>query len=316
MKENQFIQKNTSSWTILKDLTNALEKKGPSKLTAKELRKFLHLFRQASHHLAYARTHFPNSDVILYLNSLVGQAHNHIYAVKKNTFKEILSYITFGFPKQIQKFRSYILTSFFIFLLGFLVSFVLVKINTDYAYYFLPKEMVKNINWDMTGSKDWNYPLMSSLIMVNNITVSLNAFVFGITLGLGTIYVLFFNGTMLGSLTALVYAFGNTTNYWSLILPHGIIELTAIFISGGAGLIIARSFLIPNEYSRKHSLIKGAKEAVSLVPGIAIMLVIAGIIEGFFTPLAISAIGKLLFALGTGIGLIFYFCIPHLKSDD
>lgn len=314
MKENQFIQKHTSSWSELKNLTDLLDKKGLSKLNSRQIRKFLYLFRKTSHHLSYSKTHFPNSDIPHYLNSLVGRAHNHIYAVKKGSISDILKYFSMGFPKQIKKLRMYILTAFSIFLIGFIVSLIMVTVNPENASYFLPKDIIENTNWEMNSHDNWDYPLMSSVIMVNNISVSFKALVFGITLGIGTIYVLFYNGAILGGLTGLVYHFGNPFTYWSLILPHGIIELTAIFISGGAGLIIARSILIPKEYSRKHSIVKGAKEAVYLVFGIGLMLVIAGIIEGFFTPLTISPNLKLIFSLLTAVGVFTYFFIPNVKN--
>jgi uncharacterized membrane protein SpoIIM required for sporulation len=176
---------------------------------------------------------------------------------------------------------------------------------------FLPQQYIEGIKSGAAGGGQWNYPLMSSYIMTNNILVSLRAFVLGITLGLGTIYVLFFNGAMVGSLTGLIYLYGDPVNFWSLILPHGVIELTAIFISGAAGLIIAKSMLLPGEHSRKDSLIKGTKEASSLVMGIILLLIIAGIIEGFYTPLEISETAKLAFAGVTAIVLAVYFSIPY-----
>ncbi len=315
LKQDQFIKKHSASWTTLKDTVELLDKKGMAKLESKQLRQFLHLFRQASHQLAYARTHFPNSEVVSYLNALVGRAHNHIYAVKKSSFSELFYYFRFGFPKQVKNLSFYIITSFLIFMLGFGISIILVKISPQNSSYFLPQAMIDSIDWSMDTSSQWDYPLMSSYITVNNISVSLRAFAFGITLGIGTIYILFFNGALLGALTGLVYHFGAPMNYWSLILPHGIIELTAIFISGGAGLVIARSILIPKEYSRKHSIIKASKDAVSLMLGVALLLVVAGIIEGFFTPLDISPLIKLIFAAFTLIGLIIYFAIPYFKSD-
>lgn len=316
MKEKQFTQKNSSSWKELEQFTDLLDKKGVSRLKPQQLRRFLYLFRKASHNLAYSRTHFTESDTIPYLNSLVGRAHNHIYAVKKNNLSGILEYFTIGFPKQVKLFRRYILAAIFIFLCGFILSLILVTANQLNASYFLPENMIQNIDWEMNSHGSWDYPLMSSIIMVNNISVSLKAFVFGITLGIGTIYVLFSNGALLGALTGLVYHFGSPVRYWSLILPHGIIELSAIFISGGAGFILARSILIPKEYTRKHSIIKGAKEAVSLILGIILMLIIAGIIEGFFTPLAISPNAKLLFAFATVVGSLLYFSIPYFKKAN
>lgn len=156
--------------------------------------------------------------------------------------------------------------------------------------------------------------LEASSIMTNNILVSIKAFVYGITLGVGTIYILFFNGALLGALTALVYLYSDPVKYWSLILPHGVIELTAIFIAGAAGLMIGRSLLIPKEHSRLHSLVKGSKSALSMIWGIILMLIVAGIIEGFFTPSKVSEIGKLIFAATTGILLIAYLAIPYIRK--
>jgi len=314
MKENEFINKNTVLWIELKDLSNKFDKKGINKLNSEELRRFLYLFRQCSHHLAYARTHFPGTDTVIYLNSLIGQAHNHIYSVKKNSFLSIFQYIGHGFPKLLREYKKYILASFFIFLCGFVFSLILVMLNEHNAAYFLPQSLIAGAKSSSNKGGQWNYPLVSSQIMVNNIGVALKAFVFGITLGIGTIYIIFYNGLILGGLTALIYKYGDPLNYWSLILPHGIIELTAIFISGAAGLIMAHKFLVPGEHSRKHGLVLGAKKAASLISGVILLLVIAAIIEGFFTPLPISPISKLTLALATAVLLALYFSIPYFRE--
>jgi uncharacterized membrane protein SpoIIM required for sporulation len=239
-----------------------------------------------------------------------------MYSVQKNSLKDIPRYFFSTFPKKVRELSPYILTAFGIFLMGAVISILLSLINTDFASYFLPPQMIENINWDMTNNNQWNYPLMSSRIMINNILVSFKAFVWGITLGLGTIFVLFLNGTLLGALTGLIYQWGNPLYFWSLILPHGIIELSAIFISGGAGLMIGRAIFIPGKYTRKHALIAAAKEAALLLPGVVVLLVIAGIIEGFFTPLPLSPIYKLTFAALTALGLFFYIFQPYQKSND
>ncbi|WPC44570.1 stage II sporulation protein M [Clostridium sp. JS66] len=315
MKEDQFISTHLNTWKELEKLTTIISKKGFKALTSKEIQRFLYVFRQSSHHLAYARTHYSQSNVVEYLNSLISKCHSHVYAVKKISSGSFIKYVRCDFPKLIKEYRWFAICSFSFFIIGFLVSLLMVLYNVDNSSLFLPSNLVENIKRGTSGEGQWNYPLMSSSIMTNNIAVSLKAFVFGITLGLGTIYVLFFNGAMLGSLTAVTYLYGNPTKYWSLILPHGIIELTAIFISGAAGLIIAKSILIPGEYSRKSSLVNAAKQASSLILGVILMLIIAGIIEGFFTPLKISAVIKLLFAAITAITLILYFSTAYLKTN-
>jgi uncharacterized membrane protein SpoIIM required for sporulation len=311
LKEEQFIKINSDAWRELEAFSTTINKKGLKALSSEDVKKFLQIFRQSSHHLAYARTHYPQSSVVSYLNSLVSKCHSHVYAVKKISPSSLLKYIAYDFPKLLKEYRWYIISSFSIFALGAIVSMILVLINVNNASMFLPEDLIAGIKSGKSGGSQWNYPLMSSYIMVNNISVSLKAFVLGITLGMGTIYVLFFNGALLGALTALIYSYGKPINYWSLILPHGVIELTAIFISGAAGLIIAKSILLPGEHSRKHSLIKGAKKSISLVIGVIFMLIIAGIIEGFFTPLNISEVSKLIFASISAVILIIYFSIPY-----
>ena len=311
MNEELFIKTNSETWGELESLSTIINKSGLKTLPSKDVKKFLLIFRQTSHHLAYARTHYPKSNLVSYLNSLLSKCHSHVYAVKKVSPSILLKYIVYDFPKLLKEYKWYIILSFSFFAIGAILSMILVSININNATMFLPENLIATIKSGKSGGGQWNYPLMSSYIMVNNISVSLKAFAMGITLGIGTIYVLFFNGAMIGALTALVYKYGNPVNYWSLILPHGFIELTAIFISGAAGIIIAKSILLPGKYSRKHSLIKGAKESISLIIGVIFMLVIAGIIEGFFTPLDISELSKLIFAAISAIILTVYFSIPY-----
>lgn len=311
LTEEAFIRKYSGVWTELEKIYAAVHKKGIKALASRDVKSFLHLFRQCSHHLAYARTHFTKSGIEGYLNSLVSKCHSHVYAVDKFSLRELSGFILYGFPGLLKNYKLFVLSSFGVFAAGFLLSLLMVLNSDGNAALFLPKQLAEGVKGGDMGGGDWNYPLMSSYIMVNNISVALRAFVFGITLGIGTIYVLFFNGAMLGALTALVYLYSRPVEYWSLILPHGIIELAAIFISGAAGLMIAKSILLPGDYSRKHSLILGSKRAISLIAGVVLMLVIAGVIEGFFTPLEIASQWKLLFAMITFIGLAAYLAIPY-----
>lgn len=314
MKEEKFIRQHKNNWKELEDLTSLFAKNRPGKLPPEKVERFLLLFRRVSHHLAFARTHYPESKTVDYLNTLIGSAHNHVYAVKKISPRSV-PYLLFNkIPRMLYRYRWYIATSTLCFLLGALVSTVLVTYDPELAGLFLPESYASIGQEGELGAGEWNYALMSSYIMVNNISVALKAFVFGITLGLGTIYILLLNGSLLGALTTLIYQNGTPLEYWSLILPHGIIELTAIFISGGAGLLVARSILIPGKYSRKDALIKAAKKAVTLLAGVMLMLIIAGLIEGFFTPLDITPGFKLGFACLTGVLLVVYFFLPHLTE--
>lgn len=308
LKENIFIEKNKSYWNELEEHINFFRKNNMKNIGSDKIEAFLYLFRTASHNLAYVRTHYPKSKLEKYLNSLVGNAHHHLYAVRKNPWYDFKNFLLYTFPKKVREHGFFIGASFLVFLLGVMVSFIMVLHDSSNSLYFIPQNILDTIDYSFKAKK-WDYPLMSSMIMINNITISLKAFVFGLFLGIGTLYILFVNGCMLGALTGLVYLKGDLLKYASLILPHGILELTAIFIAGGGGLLLGKALLIPGKYRRLDHVIKSGKEGVTLLFGSALFLVVAALIEGFFTPLSISPTIKLAFASFTFLGIILYMNI-------
>lgn len=319
MKEESFIKNHSIHWKELEQLNHIINKKGYKSLSSIEIKNYLTLYKKCSYHLSYARTHFSNTQILDYLNTLVSKCQVHVYSVRKISPRYLLSYLSTIFPNLISQFKWYVVSAFLVFMFGFTLSLIMVFVNIDTAHFFLPQYIVESIQSDSIGSNHWDpsiYPVLSSYIMINNISVALYAFVLGVTLGIGTLYVLFKNGALLGALTGLVYLFSDPYIYWSLILPHGILELFAIFVSGGAGFLIAKSILIPKQYSRKHSIIKGSKEAISLMGGVIALLIIAGTIEGFFTPLNISPTVKLVFSLATLLLLLIYLALPRFFSSN
>lgn len=316
MKEEKFIQKHISSWKEFQDLTAILDKKNTKHLSVKQIKRFLHLFNQISYQFSYASTHYPKSSILTQLNNLLGKAHTYIYAVRKSSGKDILHYYYHTFPRKLNALSRYFWISFFVFMFGVFLSLGLTLWNPDFALYFVDSRWIDtaDVNRD-PALRQFDYALDSAAIMTNNIRVSFNAFVLGITFGLGTIYILYKNGVLLGAITALTYLYNDPVMFWSLILPHGFIELTETFIAGTAGLMIGKALLIPGPYSRKYALIASAKEAAFLLPGMVTMLIIAGIIEGFFTPLPLSPILKLIFAAVTLLLLILYFIKGKIKSE-
>ena len=164
-------------------------------------------------------------------------------------------------------------------------------------------------------------PVASSAITINNISVAFKAVVGGITFfiwtiplftppGIFTLYLLAFNGLMIGSVATLVAQTNLAYDLWAFVFPHGSLELPAIFMAGGAGLLLARAILLPGQYRRLDALKIYGLQAAQLVYGIVPMLIIAGIIEGFFSPSPLIPsplkylVGTLLFA-----GLVRYCCL-------
>lgn len=316
MTEDKFIRIHSDTWKQLEQIVSLYKNRKNSKPDFKTLKDFDRLYRQVSGHLAYAQTYFPRSQTCEYLNTIVANAHNAFYNSSRKKLNNISEFYIKELPVALAKNSKVILISFLIFTAGFIFSFAFTWLNSKNAHVFLPDNFIQNINFDNKGAEGWNHPVMSGLIITNNVRVALLCFAYGISLGIGTIYVLIANGFVLGSLSALVMQHGDSFIYWSRILPHGIIELTAIFISGAAGLKIGYGFIRPGLYRRVDALVIAGREALILMGAVVPMLLIAGVIEGFLTPSELSPQVKILFAAFTGLVMILYFLTGYLKKSN
>jgi uncharacterized membrane protein SpoIIM required for sporulation len=156
--------------------------------------------------------------------------------------------------------------------------------------------------------------LWSTAIQTNNITVTFLAFAGGLLLGIGTVYLLIQNGLMLGMVLSLCIRH----RFWNIpifIAGHGVIELTAIFIAGGAGLLLAKALLVPGELKRRDALVTNGLLGIKLIMGCVPMLLIAGIIEGFVSPSSISPIFKFAISGTSAVALVVYFMKPDLRRS-
>ena len=308
MTETQFISQNEEKWNKLDAFNKTLQQKGLRALSQMEIKAFAEVFRSVSYHHAYAKTHFPKGSSLPYLSNIVGVAHNYYYVREKRGFTEITDYLFNDFPQAVIGVLRYVVLATIIFMVGTIFAYAYVATDISRFNQIFPFEFTRQNLGE--GEVVWDYALMSAVIMTNNIRVAIMAFVFGITAGIGTVWILFYNGMILGSLAAYISVTGvsrDTLIFWSLILPHGVPELMAIFLSGACGIMIGKALLIPGSYSRKDSVIHHARQSAVLVPGIVLLLILAALVEGFFTPLGISPYFKLGFAFLTLIGLLLYF---------
>lgn len=312
MNSQKFIEKHQEMWAKLQQILDTIEKKGVVRLSREDLRVLGPLFRRVAANLSYAQTNFPESDVVLYLNRLVARAHSHLYRTETVSLRSIVYFYLQGFPLLICMYRKYVMAAAIILLAGMGWGWWLNHLQSPMANAAVPVAIRDAVNRNIQDNQvgvvlgSTEKPLFSGLIMVNNIWVSLYCLVLGVTWGVGTVFILLRNGLMLGVLADIFAGHHLSLKFWSLILPHGILELFAIVLNGGAGLLIASALVKPGELKRKDALVIKGKPAVLLAMGSIPILIIAAIIEGFITPLKIPAWSKLLFAGFTAAALLLY----------
>lgn len=317
MNENKFVINNSKTWSDLENTLAKLKHGGLKKFDKNELDNFINLYNRTCGHLSYCRTYLPNTATAGYLNRLVASAHGSIYTTKTSSLRRFIDFFRTEFPALLRKNAGYFILSALLFMLGFILSFIFTLNSPDNAAAFLPQNVIDSINFKGDSGSRLSGTLMSSFIFTNNIKVGFIAFALGITLGVGTFAILLSNGYMLGTIAALAYHSHVSLKFWSLILPHGILELFAIFTCGAAGLIIGYSIINPGIYTRKDSFIMRGKLGVKLVCGTLPIFVEAGLIEGFVTPSALGEVTKLMVALFTLVVLAVYLLRPwfHKAAD-
>lgn len=300
MISTRWIEKRKPYWSQLEKLL-ASGGKSLGSLTRSELQELGLLYRQTAADLAVIRQDPSSVHFARYLNQLMTRAHNIIYAGHRPNYGAILSFFYRDYPAAFRRNLKYVAAAVLVFIVGAIAGTALTFQDPDFQTEILGPQMVQTIQ----RKEMWTHsiisvkPMASSAIMTNNLTVSFMAFASGITAGLGTIYMMFFNGLMIGVVGSACFMAGMSVKLWSFVVPHGVLELPAIFIAGGAGLKIAQGLLFPGVLPRKESLAKAGKEATTLVLGVIPLLVIAGTIEAFISPTEIAVSFK--FALGSGL---------------
>jgi uncharacterized membrane protein SpoIIM required for sporulation len=311
MNIQRWIARREPNWQRLDALLKQIEKKGLKSLRAAEIRELASLYRSVAADLARARTQQISNTLIQSLQSLTTRAYTQIYqGSRRQEWQAILEFYKWGLPDVVQKTFIYIAIATALFLLGVLVAWWYSWQNPSFMALIVPESLITKVRDDhklWMGSIVGVEPLASSGITINNLSVSFGAVAGGITVGLYTTYLMIFNGLLIGAVATLVGQNNLAYPFWAFVFPHGSLELPAIFFAGGAGFLLARAILFPGKYRRGDALKFYGSQAVQLVFGIVPMLMIAGTIEGFFSPNPnVPDVIKYLAGIGLFILLVMY----------
>lgn len=277
MREALFIKQNTQRW---KDYEN-------SKSTSPD--ELAESFISITDDLAYAKTFYPKSNTTKYLNGLAAAFHQSIYKNKKEKTNRFITFWRYELPLIFYKHRKPLLYSLLFFLVFSLMGALSAKYDNTFVRLIMGDDYVNMTNENIAKGDPFGvYKQEGSFLMflgiaVNNIAVELRIFVLGIFLSVGSIYQLLVNGVMLGSFQYYFFSKGLGLKSIMVIWLHGTLEISAIIIAGGAGLIMGNSLLFPRTYTRIASLKNGAKDGLKIAIGIVPIFIVAAFFEGFVT---------------------------------
>lgn len=281
MREASFIERNKEKWlSIENNLANKTEV-NPDVLASNYI--------ELTNDLAYAQTFYNKSKTEQYLNELSIRAHQLIYKDQKSSNNKLAHFFKYEIFEAIWQVRRPMLYSLLIFLLANIIGLVSARYDNDFVrlimgdhYVNMTIENIKNGNPAAVYQEGSNWG-GALAITINNVRVAFYAFIFGVFVSIGTGYILFSNGIMVGAFHYMFYQYGVLEEAMSAIWIHGTIELSVIVIAGGCGIALGNSILFPRSYTRLESFKRTAKQASKVLISTVPFFIVAGTLEGFVT---------------------------------
>jgi uncharacterized membrane protein SpoIIM required for sporulation len=283
---NQWILKRRPHWDRLAALLAQSDASDLGQLSRAELQELALLYRQVAADLSVLRQDATSRTYAQHVNQLLARAHHIVYSGRKTNLLTLFRFLRDEYPAVFQRQIGYVAASLLVFVAFGLVGAALTSARPEFMRHMLGPHMIAT----MERHKMWTdsivsvAPMESSAIMTNNLSVSFVTFASGIVFGLGTFFYISFNGLLLGVVGAACHHYEMSLALWSFVAPHGSLELPSIVIAGGAGFRLGHAMLFPGALRWKESVARGGIEATRLVSGIIPLLVIAGLLEGFFSP--------------------------------
>jgi len=289
----KFVQSERKYWDELESILRRLEADSDRKLDLQELTRFHYLYERAGADLAKLNTFAAEREIRRYLESLVAKAYGEIHETREKAHRFTpLRWFFRTFPETFRRHTGAFWLALAITLAGSAFGGVLISFDSEAKQILMPfpglqqtpservahEEKAKEDR--LAGSKT----TFSSFLMTNNIRVALLTFALGMSWGIGTIILLFYNGVILGAVVLDYILDGQTIFLLGWLLPHGVIEIPAILVGGQAGLVLARALIgWGSRQSRRERFRLVSTDLITLACGLAVLLVWAGLIEAFLS---------------------------------
>ena len=306
-------------WEAFANELTQTRRRGLDALAEHEVTAFVESYREVATDLARLRTadRGRGGDAVFTLSRLVSSGHNLLYRRPSQGLARIGTFLAIEIPRELRRSWRHILVASALLFVPAIGTVVAIVRDPTLATRMLPPGMIARAEeGQRRGQSGADYlpngeeekgSALSAFLMTNNIRVSLVAFAGGITAGVLTVYALVFNGiAALGAGVGLYITKGIGAQILGFVAAHGVLELSAICISGGAGLLLATAMLVPGDRTRREALVSNGMRSLHLVACVIIFLILAGLIEGNISPSKLPDSAKYATAVITAIFIVWY----------
>ena len=310
----RFVAHKRETWEAFHTVATRVERAGVAALPPGEIPAFAARYREVAADLARARTYGVDPRVVEYLERLVSAGHNALYRSRGRDRPPLSRYLMADFPAAVVASWRYVLVAFLLFAAPAVVGYGVARTRPELAEELMPVMVSRAQQAADREARGQTYaqadpesrPPIAAWIISNNIWVCFGAFAGGLLAGVWTLYSLVFNGLMLGLGFGVFANFNATAYLLTFVAGHGVLELTAIFISGGAGLRLARALIAPGDRLRRDALVVEGAIAVRMLGAVVCLLALAGTIEGLLSTSDAPAAWKFAVSAASAVLLVLY----------
>ncbi|MEO8634327.1 MAG: stage II sporulation protein M [Gemmatimonadales bacterium] len=302
-------------WAQFDALAVRAAQQGLDSFRAEELPDFAARYREVAADLARARTYRAPPALLARLERLVAAGHNALYRDERSSGRQVWRFVMEECPAAIITAHRTVLLAIVLFAAPATASYILLRERPALAEELLPQTMLDRAAAGADRQREGrgyfvaeagDRGAMASQLMTNNITVAFNCFAGGIFAGVGSLLVLAYNGLALGAVSGHFANLGLLGYLWTFVIGHGILELFAVCVSGAAGFLLGRALIAPGEMSRADALVLSGRLALRLVGAVIVLLILAGLIEGFISAGTESLSYRLMVSATSLLFLILY----------
>lgn len=292
MKQEHFVARYAGEWETLQSWLARIERQPRRAMRDTPALDFPQTYRRVCHQLALARARGYSQEVTERLQRLVEQGHRLLYRPPAPRWYRVAQFLTAGFPRLVRGQWHCIALAAVLFYGPALLMWALLQWRPELAHAVFSSEqlaqferMYSPANPQLGRSSGTDLAMFGHYVL-NNVSIAFRSFASGLLLGVGAIYVLAFNGVVIGGVAGHLTAIGYGAPFWRFVVGHAPFELTALVIAGGAGLRLGLSLLAPGRQTRRAALVDAGRIGAQLVLGAFAMLVLAAFVEAYWSSIA------------------------------